>query len=185
MVEKMTKEINLKMNKVIEDLKRNFGKIRTGRASLSILDDILVNHYGVDNHINQLATLSIPESRSIIIQPWDINALGAIEKAILKSDLGITPSNDGKVIRLVMPSLTEERRKEMVRQIKKIAEDHKISIRNIRKKFNEEVKKHLKDKKITEDESYKFQKEIQDITNRFEKMINEIEKHKEEEIMEI
>ena len=185
MIGKMDEEINLKMDKVIEDLKRNFGKIRTGRASLSILDDILVNHYGVDNHINQLATLSIPESRMIMIQPWDVNALGAIEKAILKSDLGITPSNDGKVIRLVMPALTEERRKEMVKQIKKIAEEHKVSIRNVRKKFNEEIKKQLKDKEITEDDSFKFLKDIQDTTDKFEKKVNEIEKHKEEEIMEI
>jgi ribosome recycling factor len=181
----ITDDLNIKMDKVIADLKRSFGKIRTGRASLSILDDIIVPFYGIDNHINQLATLSIPESRVILIQPWDTNALSEIEKAILKSDLGITPNNDGKIIRLVMPALTEEKRKDMVKQIKKMAEDHKVAIRNVRQKSNDQVKKQLKDKMITEDESYKLLKDTQETTDRYEKMVNEIEQHKEKEIMEI
>lgn len=185
MIEKITNETKAKMDKVIDDLKTAFSKIRTGRASMSILDDIIVPFYGIDNHVNQLATLSIPESRMIVIQPWDAGAIAAIEKAILKSDLGVTPSNDGKVIRLNMPQLTEERRKEMVKAIKKRAEEHKISVRNIRKKSNEEIKKELKDKTLTEDESFKLQKDIQDLTDGYEKKIAEIEKHKEQEIMEI
>ena len=179
------KELTKNMDKVIDDLKKNFGKIRTGRASLSILDGIVVNHYGMDNPINQLATLSIPESRVIMIQPWDANSLPAVEKAILKSDIGITPNNDGKVIRLVMPPLTEDRRKEMVKQIKKIAEEHKIAVRNARQKGNDAIKKLLKDKEISEDESFKYLKDNQDLTDKYEKMINEIEEHKEKEVLEI
>jgi ribosome recycling factor len=185
MADSNAKDLSAKMDRVLDDLKRNFGKIRTGRASLSILDDIVVDFYGIDNPINQLATLTIPESRSIMIAPWDANALPAIEKAILKSDLGITPNNDGKTLRLNMPPLTEERRKEMVKQIKKITEDHKVAIRGIRQKGNDEIKRLLKEKEITEDESYKFLKENQDMTDSYEKKLNEIEQHKEKEILEI
>ncbi len=185
MPDKVNKELETNMNKVIDDLKKNYAKLRTGRASLSILDHIIVNHYGVDNPVNQIASLSVPESRLILIQPWDTAALPAIEKAILKSDIGLTPNNDGKVIRLTIPLLTEDRRKDMVKQAKKIGEEHKISLRNVRKKANEDIKGLLKEKKITEDESFKYLKDIQDSTNRFEKMINEVEEHKEKEIMEI
>ncbi len=185
MINKVVKDTGKKMDKVIDDLKRSFAKIRTGRASLSILDDISVEYYGAENHINQLATLAIPESRLILIQPWDANALEAIEKAILRSDLGITPTNDGKAIRLAIPALTEERRKDMVKMIKKKTEEHKVALRNIRKKCNEDIKKQLKDKEITEDESFKFLKEIQDVTVKYEKLLSEVEEHKEKEVMEI
>jgi len=185
MIDTVTNEMKVKMNKIIDDLKKNFVKIRTGRASLSILDNVTVEFYGIENHINQLATLSVPDSRSIMIAPWDVSAIPAIEKAILKSELGITPQNDGKTIRIVIPPLNEERRKDLAKQIKKIAEEHKVTLRTIRHKYNDEIKKLLKDKTITEDDSFKSQKKNQEITESFEKMINEIEHHKEKEIMEV
>ena len=174
-----------KMNGAIDSLKKDLASIRTGRASLSLLDAIKVDYYGTLTPLNQVATLGIPDSRQITIQPWDQRLIPEIEKAILKSDLGLTPSNDGKIIRLNIPPLTEERRKQLVKTVKKRAEDARIAIRNIRRDINEEIKKEEKEKHISEDEVKKSQEEIQKITDSYIIKIEEIVNHKEKEIMEI
>ncbi len=174
-----------RMNSAIESLKRDLASIRTGRASLALLDGIKIDYYGTPTPINQVATLGIPDSRQITIQPWDQRLITDIEKAILKSDLGLTPSNDGKIIRLNIPPLTEERRKQLVKVIKKRAEDARIAIRNIRRDINEEIKKAEKEKHISEDEIKKTQEEIQKITDSYIAKVEEIILQKEKEIMEI
>lgn len=185
----MEKEIKRKttekMDSAIEALKKEFASIRTGRASLALLDGIKVDYYGNLTPLQQLASLSIPESRQIAIQPWEQKIISDIEKAILKSDLGLTPSNDGKVIRINIPPLTEERRKQLVKTIKKFAEDSKIAVRNIRRDANEEIKKLEKEKQISEDETKKFLDEIQKLTDSYVKKIDELTGHKEKEIMEV
>ncbi|MEW6410265.1 MAG: ribosome recycling factor [Nitrospirota bacterium] len=179
------KKIALRMKSAVENLKKEFASLRTGRASLALLDSILVDYYGIPTPVNQIATLGIPENRLITIQPWEPRIIGDIEKAILKSDLGLTPSNDGKIIRLPIPPLTEERRKQLVKLARKMAEDTRIAVRNIRRDGNEEVKRLEKDKKIAEDDSRKFHEEIQKITDAHIKDIDSLLSHKEAEIMEI
>ena len=174
-----------KMEKSVEALKLDLTKIRTGRASLSLLDGITVDAYGSAMPINQLATLTIPESRLIVIQPWDPQVLGGIEKAILKSDLGLTPVNDGKLIRISIPQLTEERRKEMVKRVKKIAEEYRVAIRNLRRDSNDALKKQKENKEISEDEMFKLQDEVQKVTDKFVKNIDDIAVGKEKEVMEV
>jgi len=174
-----------KMEKSVEALKLDLTKIRTGRASLSLLDGITVDAYGSAMPINQLATLTIPESRLIVIQPWDPQVLGGIEKAILKSDLGLTPVNDGKLIRINIPQLTEERRKEMVKRVKKIAEEYRVAIRNLRRESNDALKKRKENKEISEDEMFKLQDEVQKVTDKFVKNIDDIAAGKEKEVMEV
>ncbi len=174
-----------KMEAAINVLKKEFATIRTGRASLSLLDGIKVDYYGNITPLNQVASLAVPESRLITIQPWDPKAIENIEKAIQASGIGLTPANDGKIIRLPVPPLTEERRKELVKLAKKMAEDSRVAIRNIRRDINEEVKKIEKEKKISEDESRKTHEEIQKTTDQYIKKIDEILKKKEEEIMEV
>jgi ribosome recycling factor len=174
-----------KMVKSVDALKLDLTKIRTGRASLSLLDDITVDAYGSTMPVNQLATLTIPESRLIVIQPWDPQVLGPIEKAILKSDLGLTPVNDGKLIRISIPQLTEERRREMVKRVKKIAEEYRVAIRNLRRESNDALKKQKENKEISEDEMFKLQDEVQNVTDRFVKNIDEIAVGKEKEVMEV
>ena len=174
-----------KMEKSVEALKIDLTKIRTGRASLSLLDGITVDAYGSTMPINQLATLTIPESRLIVIQPWDPQVLGPIEKAILRSDLGLTPVNDGKLIRISIPQLTEERRKEMVKRVKKIAEEYRVAIRNLRRESNDALKKQKENKEISEDEMFKLQDEVQKVTDRFVKNIDDIALGKEKEVMEV
>ncbi|MBI4683964.1 MAG: ribosome recycling factor [Nitrospirae bacterium] len=185
----MEKEIKIKtaerMDGAIDALKKEFASIRTGRASLSLLDNIKVDYYGTLTPLQQLASLSIPESRQIAIQPWEQKIISDIEKAILKSDLGLTPTNDGKVIRINIPTLTEERRKQLVKIIKKAAEDSKIEIRNMRRDTNEDIKKSEKEKHISEDETKKSIDEIQKLTDSYIKKIDEIVSHKEKEIMEV
>jgi len=185
----MEKEIKRKttekMDSAIEALKKEFASIRTGRASLALLDGIKVDYYGNITPLQHLASLSIPESRQIAIQPWEQKIIPDIEKAILKSDLGLTPSNDGKVIRINIPPLTEERRKQLVKTIKKFAEDSKIAVRNIRRDINEEIKKLEKEKHISEDETKKSLDEIQKLTDAYVKKIDELTSHKEKEIMEV
>jgi ribosome recycling factor len=177
------KETKQKMEKTIEHLKKELSKVRSGRASASILDDIKVDYYGTQMAITQLATISIPEPRLILIQPWDASSIPAIEKAILKSEIGITPTNDGKIIRLTIPQLTEERRKELIKLAKKICEENKVAIRNERRDAIEKIKTDEKNKLISEDDSKRLQKEVQELTDTFIKKIDEIMALKEKEIM--
>lgn len=178
-------QLREKMESSVEAFKRELVKIRTGRASLSLLDGISVDAYGSKMPLNQVGTPTIPESRMIAIQPWDPQMLPVIEKAILSSDLGLTPANDGKVIRLTIPQLTEERRKELVKQVKKIAEDFKVAVRNVRREANDLLKTMKKDKDISEDDLFRLQDEGQKETDRFTKQIDEIAAGKEKEIMEV
>ncbi|HJT88395.1 MAG TPA: ribosome recycling factor [Bryobacteraceae bacterium] len=180
-------EANLKtrMEKAISDLQHEMASIRTGRASLGILDHIRVDYYGTPTPLNQLANLHVPEPSLITIQPWDVSQIGPIEKAIRVSDLGLNPANDGKMIRLPIPPLTEERRKELVKKLHAVAEHHRVSVRNIRRDGNEATKKLLKDKKITEDEDKKTHDEIQKMTDGYMQKIDLAAKTKEKEILEI
>ncbi|OPY82461.1 MAG: Ribosome-recycling factor [Smithella sp. PtaU1.Bin162] len=173
------------MEKTISSLDKSFSRVRTGRASVSLLDGIKVDYYGTPTPIAQVATLSVPESRLIVIAPWDVTVIGAVEKAIQKSDLGLMPSNDGKVIRLAIPQLTEERRKELVKVVKKMAEEGKVKIRNSRRDANEELKNLKKNNKIAEDELFTAQEEVQKSTNNHIEKIDKILAIKEKEIMEI
>jgi ribosome recycling factor len=184
MINDIYQETRDSMRKSIEALKRELNRVRTGRASLSILDGIKVDYYGAPTKLNQMATLAVPESRQISIQPWDVSVIKEIEKAILKSDLGLTPTNDGKIIRIAIPPLTEERRKELVKVIHKMCEDHKVSIRNVRRDANELLKSLKKDGDISEDDAYKSQEEVQKITDEHIKLIDECYKEKEKEILE-
>lgn len=172
------------MGKTINALNNELSRVRTGRANLSLLDGIRVDYYGTPTPVNQMASLSVPESRLITIQPWDVSVIKDIEKALLKSDLGLTPSNDGKIIRLAIPPLTEERRKQLAKSVHKICEDHKIAIRNIRRDANELLKSLKKDGEIAEDEAFKGQDQVQKITDEFVKQIDDIFKEKEKEILE-
>ncbi len=172
------------MEMAIESLKREMGRVRTGRASPHLLDGIKVNYYGTPTPLNQLATISIPESRLIAIQPWDINSIGEIEKAIQKSDLGLNPSNDGKLIRITIPTLTEERRKELVKVVRKLSEEGKIHIRNSRREANEMLKSLKKDKEISEDDMFRAQDEVQKITDEFIEKADDLLEAKEKEIIQ-
>jgi len=183
MLEEIHKNTKIRMKKTIQVLEHDLGKIRTGRASASLVEEIMIDYYGTSTPLNQLASISIPESRLITIQPWDPSVLGNIEKAILKSDLGLTPTNDGKIIRISIPPLTEERRKELAKRIHKIGEEAKVAIRQIRRDANEKLKKMKKDKKISEDEFHREQEEVQKNTNQFIQKVDEILKKKEEEII--
>lgn len=182
---KMFNEIEGQMNKVLENLKSEFATIRAGRASTSLLDKVFVEYYGTLTPINQVASVSVPEPKMILIQPWEAKMLSPIEKAILKSDLGITPNNDGKVIRLILPELTAERRQELAKITKKKTEEAKISIRNIRREYNDSMKKMEKSGDISEDESKRFQEEIQKITDNNIDEADKILSKKEKEIMEV
>jgi len=179
-------EMAEKMEKSVEAFRNELAKVRTGRASLALLDGIMVDAYGSAMPMNQVGTLTIPESRSIAIQPWDPQVLlGAIEKAILKSDIGLTPVNDGKIIRLNIPQLTEERRKELVKQVKKIAEEFRVAIRNVRREAIDLLKKQKKDKDISEDDLFKLQDDAQSETDDYIAQIDEITAAKEKEVMDV
>ncbi len=184
MIESIYDDTRESMGKSVASLKNELNRLRTGRASLSILDPIKVDYYGTLTPLNQMATLAVPESRLITIQPWDVSVIKDIEKAILKSDLGLTPSNDGKLIRIAIPPLTEERRKELVKIVHKICEDYKISVRNIRRDSNELIKSMKKDGEISEDDAFKAQDQVQKITDEQIKLIDECYKEKEKEILE-
>lgn len=179
------KEFRERMQKSIEALKGELNRVRTGRASIALLDGIKVDYYGTSTPLNQVATLAVPESRLITIQPWDASILPDIEKAILKSDLGLVPTNDGKVIRISIPQLTEERRKELAKVVKRIGENAKIAIRNIRRDANDFVKKKEKNKEISQDELKRDQEEIQKMTDDFIKEVERLVVEKEKEVMEI
>ncbi|MCF8055764.1 MAG: ribosome recycling factor [Desulfocapsa sp.] len=178
-------ELSAKMAKSVESFKGELSKVRTGRASISLLDGISVDAYGSLMPMNQVATMTIPESRMIAIQPWDPQMVPAIEKAIMKSDLGLAPANDGKVIRLTIPQLTEERRKDLVKQVRKVAEEFKVAVRNIRREAIDTLKKQKKDKDISEDDLFKLQDDAQAETDKYIKQIDEVTAHKEKEMMEV
>lgn len=184
-MQEIKKKTTDKMNGTIESLKKDLVSIRTGRASLSLLDGIFIDYYGSQTPLSQAATLGIPDSRQITIQPWDSKLIPDIEKAILKSDLGLTPGNDGKIIRLIIPALTEERRKQLVKVVRKRAEEAKIAVRNIRRDVIDEVKKSEKEQHVSEDEIKKLQEEIQKITDSFIVKVDDVLHHKEKEIMEV
>jgi ribosome recycling factor len=177
--------LKTRMEKALSDMQHDMAAIRTGRASLGILDHIRVDYYGTPTPLNQLANLHVPEPALITIQPWDVSQIGPIEKAIRTSDLGLNPANDGKIIRLPIPPLTEERRKEIVKKMHGGAENHRVAIRNIRRDGNEAVKKLLKDKKIAEDEEKRAHDEIQKLTDTYMQKIDAAVKTKEKEILEI
>ncbi|HEX2768484.1 MAG TPA: ribosome recycling factor [Geobacteraceae bacterium] len=185
----MTKEVitHMKnhMDKTVEALRRDYQKIRTGRANLGLLDDIRIDYYGTPSPLSQVATLSVPEPRTINLQPWETKMIPVIEKAIMNANLGITPANDGKVIRLNLPALTEERRKDIVKQLKKMAEEAKVAARNIRREAIDELKKLEKNKKISEDDLKRAEKEVQDVTNSYVAKIEEVLAHKEKDVMEV
>ena len=178
-------ELRDKMEEGIGSFGKSLNKVRTGRASLSLLDGIKVDYYGVPTPINQTATLSTPESRLILISPWDKNAIGEIEKAIQKSDLGLVPSNDGNVIRISIPPLTEESRKELVKVVKKMGEEGRIRLRNVRRDANNQFKTLKKDNEISEDDLYGYQTDVQKVTDEYIKKVDDILADKEKEIMEI
>jgi ribosome recycling factor len=184
MIESVYRDSKENMGKVIEALKKELKRVRTGRASLSLLDGIKADYYGTLTPLNQLATLAAPESRLITIQPWDTTVIKEIEKAVLKSDLGLTPSSDGKIIRIAIPPLTEQRRKELVKVVHKISEEYKVSVRNLRRDANELIKDIKKDGKISEDDAFKSQERIQKITDEHIKLVDECYKEKEKEILE-
>lgn len=174
-----------RMNKALENLEGEFKRLRTGRASTALVDGIRVEYYGTPTPLSQLATLTVPEPRTIVIQPWDASVIGEIEKAILKSELGLTPMNDGKMIRINIPVLTAERRKELVKLVKKMAEEAKVAIRNIRRDVNEMIKDLKKEKEISEDEQNKALEEVQKVTDEFIKKVDAVYSLKEKEILEI
>jgi ribosome recycling factor len=185
MVEEIFEDLKDRMAKAIESLKREYSRLRTGRASISLLDGIRVSYYDTPTPLNQMASLAVPEPRLIVIQPWDKTAIEDIEKAILKSELGLTPINDGKVIRISIPPLTEERRKELVKVARKMSEENKVAIRNIRRDANEMLKDLKKEKEITEDDLYRSQEEVQKTTDQFISQVDELCAAKEKEILEI
>ncbi len=174
-----------RMNKTIETLKHEFASIRTGRASVALLDKVMVDYYGTPSPINQVANISVPEPRMILVAPWDKGMIGAIEKAILQSDLGLNPGNDGAQIRLAIPQLTEERRKEIVKVVSKKAEEAKVAVRNIRRDANEMLKKEEKAKTITEDDSKDGLDRIQKLTDKKIKQIDELKDVKEKDVLEV
>jgi len=184
-IKEVENNVKARMEKAIGDLQHEAATIRTGRATLSLLDHIRVDYYGTPSPLNQVATLHVPEPSMITITPWDASQIGPIEKAIRVSDLGLNPANDGKMIRLPIPPLTEERRKEFVKRLHGVAEHHRVSVRNIRRDGNEAVKALLKDKKITEDEDKRAHDEIQKLTNAYMDKIDQAARTKEKEILEI
>lgn len=185
MIKEMYQEYEHKMKKTVEVVISDFGGVRAGRANASVLDKISVEYYGTETPINQVASISAPDPRTLVIQPWDGTLLKAIEKALLISELGINPQNDGKVIRLVFPQLTEERRKELTKQVRKYAEESKVAMRNIRRDAMDYVKAAKKKSEITEDDQKKAEKDLQDLTDKYIKKVDEACAAKEKELMAI
>ncbi|MBI5379648.1 MAG: ribosome recycling factor [Nitrospirae bacterium] len=185
MIRDVIKRAQERMDAAIQVLMREFAGLRSGRASLALLDGIRVEYYGSQMPLNQVATLSVPEARLIIIQPWDPKLIGEIEKAILRSDLGLTPANDGKVIRLPIPTLTEDRRKQIAKHARKLAEDARVAVRNVRRDGNEELKRLEKESHLSEDDVRKATQELQKVTDDHTKKIDDLLSHKEAEIMEV
>jgi ribosome recycling factor len=181
----LMKETEARMVAAVDALSRELATIRTGRASASLLDTIRVDYYGTITALNQMASITVPDARTITIQPWEIGQLKAIEKAIVASDLGLTPMNDGKIIRLTLPTLTEERRKQLAKTVGKVAEEGRVAIRNLRRETNDKLKAMAKDKKVSEDEERRGHEQIQKTTDRFIAKVDELLKKKEGEILTI
>jgi ribosome recycling factor len=179
------KEARQRMDTVIDDFRRKMAAIRTGRAAISILDTVLVDYYGTPTPLSQMASVHAPEPQLLTVQPWDQTQIGAVEKAIRAADLGLNPSNDGKLVRVPIPALTEERRKQLVKQMQQLAEDHRTASRNIRRDSNDRLKKMLKDKQISEDAERDSLQEIQKLTDSYIAKIDELTKTKEHEIMSV
>ncbi len=177
--------VKQRMEKAVDDLRRELAGIRTGRASVALFEDIHVDYYGVPTPINQVAGLAVPESSLVTVQPYEPSLIGAVEKAILGSDLGLNPSNDGRLIRIPIPPLTEERRKDLAKHVHKVLEDHRTAVRNIRRDGNDVMKKHLKNKEMSEDDEHRALDEIQKLTDEFIKKLEEVAKTKEEEILTV
>jgi ribosome recycling factor len=184
-VQDVIKETGPKMDGVVEDFKRKLSNVRTGRATVGLLDAIHVDYYGVPTPLAQMASVAVPEAQLITVQPWDATQLGAIEKAIIAANLGFNPSNDGKIIRLSVPALTEERRKQFAKQVHEIAEEHRIAVRNVRHHSNDVLKRQAKDKEISEDDERSGLDEVQKLTNTYIAKIDELSKNKEAEIMSV
>jgi ribosome recycling factor len=184
-VKEIESSAKTRMEKALADLQHDMAGVRTGRASVSLLDNVRADYYGTPTPLNQLATLHVPEPSLITVQPWDVSQIGVIEKAIRSSDLGLNPGNDGKLIRVPIPPLTEERRKDLVKKLHHIAEDHRVAMRNVRRDANENVKKLLKDKIISEDEDRRAHDEIQKLTDASIQKLDQAAKMKEKEIMEL
>lgn len=185
MLEEVYGDIEHKMERSLEALRKELARVRTGRASLALLDGIMVDYYGAPTPLSQLATLAVPESRVITVQPWDKSQIGLVEKAIQRSDLGLTPANDGNVIRLAIPPLTAERRKDLVKQVKKTGEETKIALRNVRRDGNEALKALEKEKQVSEDDWRRGQDHVQKITDRYIAKTDEILSAKEREVLEV
>jgi len=185
LVEDIIKDAEERMKKCVSETKNAFNSLRTGRATPALLDEVQVDYYGTPTPVNQLANITVPEARLIVIQPWDKSALIEIEKAIMKSDLGINPASDGEVIRLAIPPLTEERRIELVKVVKKKAEDGRVAIRNVRREANDDIKSAQKEGLISEDELKKAQDRVQKLTDRYIKEVEELLAEKEKDIMQI
>jgi len=185
MDESIIKDIEAKMEKTLSTYKADLGKVRTGRASLALLDHIRIDYYGTPTPLPQVATLAVPEARLMTIQPWDTTIIGEIEKALLKSELGLTPANDGKIIRIAIPRLTEERRKELVKVVRKMGEATKVSLRNLRREANEHLKGLEKNKKISQDQLHQSMDKVQTSTDKYIEKADAILAVKEKEIMEI
>lgn len=178
-------ETKPKMEAVVEDFKRKLTNVRTGRATVGLLDTVMVDYYGTPTPLNQMASVAVPEPQLLTIQPWDISQVNAVEKAIIAANLGMNPSNDGKIIRLPVPALNEERRKQLAKQVHEIAEEHRIAVRNIRHAANDTLKKMLKDKVVSEDDERSGLEEVQKLTNSYVGKIDELAKHKEQDIMSV
>lgn len=185
MINEVLKDAEERMHKGVDSLRREYTVIRAGRATPSLLDRVMVEYYGTPTPINQLANISVPEPRMLVLQPWDKSVLPAVEKAIMKSDLGLNPSSDGNVIRLIIPQLTAERRSELVKTVKKKAEEARVVIRNIRRDVNDQIKKLEKDHTASEDDAKRAQEDVQKMTDKFIKEIDRIMDTKEQEIMEV
>jgi ribosome recycling factor len=185
MIKEIAKETRARMDHVIEDFRRKLGTVRTGRASTSLLDNITVEYYGTQMPLNQVATIHAPEASLLTVTPFDPTIIGAIEKALRTSELNVNPANDGKLIRIPIPPLTEERRRQMVKIVSEMAEEHKTAVRNIRRDSNDKLKKALKDKTVSEDEEKDGLEEVQKLTDQYTAKIGDLSKHKEEEIMKV
>lgn len=184
-VSSVTSETKPKMEAVIEDFKRKLSNVRTGRATAGLLDSVHVDYYGTSTPLIQMASVAVPEPQLITVQPWDMSQLAAVEKAIIGANLGLNPSNDGKIIRLPVPALNEERRKQLAKQVHEIAEDHRVAVRNVRHSANDSLKKMQKDKLVSEDDERSGLDEVQKLTNSYIAKIDELAKNKEQEIMSV
>ncbi|MGI9657623.1 MAG: ribosome recycling factor [Gaiellaceae bacterium] len=185
MIDELVKDAERRMSKSVESTQHEFNTVRTGRASAALLDRVVVDYYGQATPINQLATLNVPEPRMLTVQPFDPSSMDAIERAVLESDLGLVPSNDGKIIRLPIPALTEERRKELVRIVRQLAEDGRVAIRNVRRDVMSDLKELARDGDVGSDDEHRAEERVQKITDGFVETVDELLKKKEEEILEV